>query len=177
MYLLNEIAKETGLVEVLGKHRKGRPALLMVIAQVIRGMSRRAVVQWARNQAVYELLGIGHPDHIGFNENHLYDVLDYLADRRLEIESKLFRKRGKQCNQLFLYDVTSSYLEGKCNEFGQYGFNRDGKKGKKQIVIGLLTDREGDPVAVDVFEGNTSDPKTVLDQIKLLSERKWTFGA
>jgi transposase len=70
-----------------------------------------------------------------------------------------------------LYDVTSSYLEGMHNEFGDWGFNREGKKGKKQIVIGLLTDEAGDPIAVDVFKGNTSDPKTVLDQIRLLSER------
>ena len=62
-------------------------------------------------------------------------------------------------------------LEGKCNELGDWGYNRDRKSGKKQIVIGLLTDKDGDPVAVDVFRGNTSDPKTVLDQIKLLSDR------
>jgi len=72
---------------------------------------------------------------------------------------------------MFLYDVTSSYLEGQCNELRDWGYNRDGKSGKKQIVIGLLTDKDGDPVAVDVFRGNTSDPKTVLDQIKLLSHR------
>ena len=60
---------------------------------------------------------------------------------------------------LFLYDVTSSYLEGEDNFFAQYGYNRDGKKGKKQIVMGLLCDCQGDPVSVEVFEGNTQDPQ------------------
>ena len=70
--------------------------------------------------------------------------------------------------KLPLYDVTSSYLEGANNELADYGYNRDKKKGKKQIVIGLLTNSEGMPVAVRVFKGNTSDSKTIPDQISLL---------
>jgi transposase len=171
LYLACQLAKRIGLEEALGKDRKGKLALLMVLAQVIRPMSKRAVVEWAKNQAVYEVLGIGGPDEVAFDENDLYEVLDDLADRRYRIEENLFKLRNKACSRLFLYDVTSSYLEGVCNEFGDWGYNRDGKKGKKQIVIGLLTDQDGDPVAVDVFRGNTSDPKTVLDQIKRLAER------
>jgi len=171
LYLTYQLAKRIGLEEALGKDRKGKLALLMVLAQVIRPMSKRAVVEWAGNQAVYEVLGIGGPDERAFDENDLYEVLDDLADGRYRIEENLFRLRNKSCSRLFLYDVTSSYLEGVCNEFGDWGYNRDGKKGKKQIVIGLLTDQDGDPVAVDVFRGNTSDPKTVLDQIKRLAER------
>jgi transposase len=72
---------------------------------------------------------------------------------------------------LFLYDVTSSYLEGECNELGEFGYNRDGKKGKLQIVIGLLTDAAGEPLAVRVFEGNRSDPTTVAEQIKIVKEQ------
>jgi transposase len=171
LYLTYQVAKHIGLEQAFGTDKRGKLALLMVLAQVIRPMSKRAVVEWARNQAVYEVLGIGLPDEIGFDENDLYEVLDDLADRRYRIEENLFKLRNKVCSRLFLYDVTSSYLEGVCNEFGDWGYNRDGKKGKKQIVIGLLTDQDGDPVAVDVFKGNTSDPKTVLDQIKRLSER------
>jgi transposase len=171
MYVAYQIAKEIGLADVLGNNRKGKLALFMVIGQVLCGVSRRALIQWARSQAVYEVLGIGTQEEIDFNENDLYDVLDDLADRRFEIELKLFRKRRKACSRLFLYDVTSSYLEGVCNELGAWGFNRDGKKGKRQIVIGLLTNDSGDPVAVDVFPGNTSDPKTVVDQIDRLSKR------
>ena len=171
LYVLYQIAKELGLCDALGKDRKGRLALLMVIAQVICGMSKRAVVEWAKNQAIYDVLGLGSFDEIDFDEDDLYAVLDDLAERRVRIELDLFKRRGKRCSQLFLYDVTSSYLEGRFNELAQWGYNRDGKKGKKQIVIGLLTDSSGDPVAVDVFQGNTSDPKTVMDQIRLLSER------
>jgi transposase len=72
---------------------------------------------------------------------------------------------------LFLYDVTSSYLEGEHNALGEYGYNRDGKRGKLQIVIGLLADSEGEPLAVRVFAGNTADPVTVADQIKLVKEQ------
>jgi len=171
LYVLYQIGKELGLCGTLGKDRKGRLALLMVIAQVICGMSKRAVVEWARNQAIYEVLGLGSPDEMDFDEDDLYAVLDDLSERRFSIELDLFKKRDKGCSQLFLYDVTSSYLEGRFNELAQWGYNRDGKKGKKQIVIGLLTDSGGDPIAVDVFQGNTSDPKTVIDQIRLLSER------
>lgn len=171
LHVLARIAKEIGLVKALGSDRQGRLALLLVVAQVISGMSRRAVVQWARNQAVNEVLGVGSEDRLGFDEHDLYEILDDLADRRFEIELDLFRTRKNQCGRLFLYDVTSSYLEGTCNELADWGYNRDGKRGKKQIVIGLLTDKNGDPVAVDVFKGNTSDPKTVIDQIRRLADR------
>ncbi|MBW1815392.1 MAG: IS1634 family transposase [Deltaproteobacteria bacterium] len=72
---------------------------------------------------------------------------------------------------LFLYDVTSSYLEGKCNELGAFGYNRDGKRGKRQIVIGLLCDEWGRPISIEVFKGNTNDTKTFYSQVKKVSER------
>ena len=72
---------------------------------------------------------------------------------------------------MVLYDVTSSYLEGEQNELGRFGYNRDGKRGKQQMVIGLLTADDGEPLAVRVFEGNTADPSTVAEQINLLKEQ------
>ena len=72
---------------------------------------------------------------------------------------------------MFLYDVTSTYLEGKHNEFAKYGYNRDKKSGKLQIVIGLLTDDEGIPNSSTIFEGNTVDTKTVKEQIDFLSKK------
>lgn len=68
--------------------------------------------------------------------------------------------------QLFLYDVTSSYFEGHRNELAEFGYNRDGKKGKLQIVIGLLCNEDGEPISVEVFEGDTKDNKTLAEQIK-----------
>src|SRR5204862_115722 len=72
---------------------------------------------------------------------------------------------------LFLYDVTRTYLEGEHNALGEFGYNRDGKKGKLQIVIGLLTDPSGEPLAVRAFRGNTADPKTVATQIEILTKQ------
>jgi transposase len=92
----------------------------------------------------------------GFDENDLYENLTWLCDWQAEIERKLFSaRRGAQRPELFLYDVTSSYLEGQQNELGAYGYNRDRKKGKLQIVIGLLCDESGGPVSTEVFRGNT----------------------
>ena len=90
------------------------------------------------------------------------------------MEKTLYRRflaRRGQPPRLFLYDVTSSYLEGEKNELGEYGYNRDGKRGKLQIVIGLLADEEGEPLAVRVLEGNRSDPTTVGEQIQILQEQ------
>src|SRR5579884_323636 len=96
------------------------------------------------------------------------------AARQERMEKALYRRyraRRGQPPRLFLYDVTSSYLEGEKNELGEYGYNRDGKRGKLQIVIGLLADEEGEPLAVRVFEGHRSDPTTVVEQIKILQEQ------
>jgi transposase len=80
-------------------------------------------------------------------------------------------RRGRRKPELFLYDVTSSYLEGEDNALGAYGYNRDGKKGKKQIVIGLLCDEEGAPISTEVFRGNTQDPQTFGAQVSKASQR------
>src|SRR3989304_8026231 len=99
-------------------------------------------------------------------------IFAFLTGNQEIIETRLFKQRyGIAPPRLFLYDVTSSYLEGTCNAFGAFGYNRDGKKGKQQIIVGLLTDSEGVPVSVRVFEGNTQDVKTVGDQISALVKR------
>jgi hypothetical protein len=95
-----------------------------------------------------------------------------LADNQEKIEQGLFStRRGKDKIEMFLCDVTSSYLEGERNFFGAYGYNRDGKKGKKQIVVGLLCDEYGEPVSAEVFAGNTQDPKTFALQVEKVAER------
>ena len=95
-------------------------------------------------------------------EDDLYRNLRWLSEHQEEIEESLFRYRYKgKKPTLFLYDVTSTHFEGEQNELARYGYNRDKKEGKKQIVIGLLLGRDGMPVAVRVFEGNTRDNKTV----------------
>src|SRR5579863_6269188 len=166
---LKHLAEMLGLSAALGYRRLAKLALFLVLARVAHPGSRLSAVRWAEDQAVAEVLGLGK-----FDEDDLYAALDDLAARQGEIESRLYRhylERRGQPPRLFLYDVTSSYLEGEKNALGAYGYNRDGKRGKLQIVIGLLADEEGEPLAVRVFEGNTSDPTTVVEQIKILREQ------
>ena len=91
------------------------------------------------------------------DETELYRALDWLGARQAAIETALARRHLKD-GALVLYDVSSSWLEGRCCELARFGYSRDGKKGKLQIVYGLLCAADGCPVAVEVFEGNTADP-------------------
>jgi transposase len=169
LYALQQLAQQLGLVRALGNSRAGKLQLFLVLARLAHGGSRLSAVRWAQQQAVAEVLGLG-----AFDEDDLYEALDQLAARQEEIERRLYRDyvagRG-QAPLLFLYDVTSSYLEGQHNELAAYGYNRDGKSGKLQIVVGLLTDEKGEPLAVRVFSGNRQDVTTVGDQIEILKER------
>lgn len=169
LYVLKKVAEEVGLATALGKSRLGKLALFVVLARLAHQGSRLSAVRWAEDHAVAEVLGLSH-----FDEDDLYAALDDLCARQEQIERTLYqrylRRRGTPPS-LFLYDVTSSYLEGQHNALGEFGYNRDGKRGKLQIVIGLLTDIEGEPLAARVFAGNTSDPVTVADQIKLVKEQ------
>jgi transposase len=165
VFTLNALAERIGLPKVLGYHREGRLALWQVLARFIDQGSRLSAVRLAERHAACDILGLD-----SFNEDHLYNNLAWLAEQQEVIEKRLFRKRyGNKTPQLFLYDVTSSYLEGVKNILAAFGYNRDGKKGKMQLVIGLLTGAEGTPVAVRVFEGNTQDPKTISEQVRTLS--------
>jgi hypothetical protein len=169
LYTLYRLAQQLGLVRALGNSRVGKLQLFLVLARLARGGSRLSAVRWARQQAVQEVLGLGR-----FDEDDLYDALDQLAARQEQIELRLYRDyvaRSGQVPLLFLYDVTSSYLEGEHNELAAYGYNRDGKQGKLQIVIGLLTDQQGEPLAVRVFAGNRQDVTTVGEQIEILRQR------
>ena len=103
----------------------------------------------------------------------LYEAMDYLTARKTAIEQRLAERYLKE-GSMVLCDITSSYVEGNKNEFAKFGYNRDGKKGKKQIVFGLLTDEDGCPVATEVFAGNTGDPTTVASQVAKLQTT--TFG-
>jgi transposase len=102
--------------------------------------------------------------------DQLYDAMDWLLQRQSAIENKL-AKRHLSDGGLVLYDVTSSYDEGKTCPLARFGHDRDGKSGCPIIVYGALTDTEGRPVAVQVYPGNTADPKTVPDQVETLTKR------
>lgn len=166
IYSLKVIADRIGLTRALGNDRQGKLALWQVQARLMDQRSRLRAVRLAESHATCDVLGLET-----FNEDHLYDNLAWLAEGQEAIEKRLFRHwYGSAPPQLFLYDVTSSYLEGVQNILAAFGYNRDGKKGKMQLVIGLLTGPEGAPVAVRVFAGNTPDKKTVPEQIHILAE-------
>jgi transposase len=170
VWVVNAIAEKIGIAKALGPDHSGKLALLQVLARIIDQGSRLSAVRFAQSHAVCEVIGIDKLD-----EDDLYDNLAWLSQQQEEIEKKLFKLRFPNAMPtLFLYDVTSSYLEGVCNELADWGYGRDKKKGKLQIVVGLLADPDGLPVAVRVFRGNTVDTKTVSEQVRILAEN---FGA
>lgn len=166
--LLKAMADRLHITQALGQDREGKLALWQIMARVINQGSRLSAVRLAGQHAICDLLELP-----SFNEEDLYANLDWVCTQQEQIEKQLFERRYSRTEvpRLFLYDVTSSYLEGQYNELGDWGYNRDGKKGKQQIVIGLLTDHQGIPVSVEVFQGNTNDTKTVLPQIKKMAQR------
>jgi transposase len=155
------MACRLGIASALGHSREGKLALWQVIARVIDQGSRLSAVRFAESRAACDIL-----DCDAFHEEHLYANLDWLHEHQEEIENKLFRRlHGKEKTDLFLYDVTSSYLEGKHNELGAFGYNRDRKQGKQQIVIGLLCDAKGTPLSIEVFPGNTVTSRADLERV------------
>ena len=168
VWTVAEVARRLGLDRALGAGFAAQLALWQVLARVLEQGSRLSAVRLAQVHAACDALGIQR----GFDENDLYANLTWLSAHQEAIEKRLFaQRRGAQKPELFLYDVTSSYLEGENNAYGAYGYNRDGKKSKKQIVIGLLCDEQGAPVSTEVFRGNTQDPKTFAAQVKKASQR------
>ncbi len=168
VWTVYQVARELGIAKALGNDRQGKLALWQVIARVIDQGSRLSAVRLAGSHAACDILGLDT-----FHEEHLYANLDWLCQQQADIEQRLFQARAnKQAEpKLFLYDVTSSYLEGTHNELSAFGYNRDGKRGKRQIVIGLLCDAQGIALSVEVFQGNTSDPKTFLPQVRKVAKR------
>jgi len=143
--------------------------MAMVAARILDPRSKLATARGLSPQTAFSSLG-----HVlgveGAGENDLYDAMDWLNGRQAAIEKKLAARHLRE-NTLVLYDVTSTYFEGRRCPLARLGHSRDGRKGKLQIVFGILCTKEGCPIAVEVFRGNTGDPKTVSAQIQKLKER------
>jgi hypothetical protein len=161
-----------GLDRLLGRPSDKRLAPLAIALIASRLVSPASKLATARDLAadtacssLGRLLGLGTVD-----ETELYRALDWLGARQGAIETALARRHLKD-GALVLYDVSSSWLEGRCCELARFGYSRDGKKGKLQIVYGLLCAADGCPVAVEVFEGNIADPMTLSAQIDKLKAR------
>jgi transposase len=169
VWVIYQMAQRLGIVDALSNSKKGQLALWQVIARVLEQGSRLSSVRLSETYAIASVIGLKG----GFNEENLYKNLAWLTQNQAKIENKLFSKKFPSgvLPNLFLYDVTSSYLEGDKNELADWGYNRDKKRGKKQIVIGMLSDENGMPVSTEVFKGNTQDTATFASQIQKAKER------
>ena len=141
----------------------------MIVARVLEPASKlatsRALHPDTLTSTLSELLHLDAP-----SEDELYAAMDWLLPQQARIEQVL-AKRHLAEESLVLYDLTSTYFEGRHCPLAKLGHSRDDKKGKLQVVFGLMTNGEGCPVAVEVYAGNTSDPKTVSDQVTKLRQR------
>jgi transposase len=141
----------------------------MIVARLIAPLSKLATAKAldpvTAASSLGTVLGLGPVD-----EDELYAALDWLLERQPQVEAALAQRHLKN-GTLVLYDVTSSYLEGRCCPLAQLGYNRDRKRGKLQIVYGLLCAPDGCPIAIEVFEGATGDPMTLAAQIEKLKRR------
>jgi len=166
---LDGLARELGLVKAVGEQsRAQRLALFLIYARLAHQGSRLSAARWSEDHAVKEILQVG-----GFDEDDLYAALEDLEARQAGIEAALAPKPS-QARAIYLYDVTSVYFEGQKNELADFGYPHGGKPGKKQLVAGLLADGQGEPLAIQLYRGNTSDPPTFLDAVQKLKVR---FGA
>jgi hypothetical protein len=143
----------------------------MTVARILEPASKLATARSLSKDTLTMSLGecLGVDDA---NEDELYAALDWLLSRQSAIEKKL-AKRHLQEGSLVLYDLTSTWLEGRTCALGKLGYSRDRKKDKLQVLFGLLCEREGRPIGVEVFEGNTGDPRTLGSQIRKIRD---SFG-
>ena len=159
--------RKLGVEELIASKRTRQRDLViaMIAERLIFPSSKLAHTRHWHDTTLAEKLDIADA-----TEDHLYDAMDWLLLRQKAIEKKLARRHLGE-GAMVLYDVTSSYYEGKTCPLARFGYDRDGKTGCPIIVYGMLTDADGRPVAVQVYPGNTGDPKTVPDQVEALTKR------
>jgi Transposase DDE domain len=164
------LARKIGLDRLItGPKRRRDLILAMIVARLIEPAAKlataRALDEATASTALGASLSLGS---VGVHE--VYEALDALGAQQERIETALARRHFAGAT-LVLYDVTSTYLEGRCCPLAAHGYGRDGKPGKAQIVFGVICTREGCPIAVEVFAGNTGDPSTLKTQIDKLKTR------
>lgn len=165
------LLRQLGLERLLAARRCRERDLVtaLIVARILRPASKlataRGLARATRSSSLGAVLGLERVD-----EDGLYAALDWLLPRQPEIERRL-AERHLADGALVLYDVSSSYYTGRRCPLARFGYNRDGKRRFPQIVYGLLCSREGCPVAIEVFEGNTADPQTLAVQLEKLRTR------
>jgi hypothetical protein len=165
------IAKQLGLHRAL--YSRPEPwvssALAMIVGRLVYAGSKLALCNHHRNTCLWELCGIEEPPEA---DVHCYEPMDRLLQRQGAIQ-KTLAGRHLNSGQVVLYDITSVYFEGEYeqSELVTFGYNRDGKKGREQIVVGLICNAQGCPVGVEVYAGNTKDETTVIDKVHEIKAR------
>ena len=159
--------RKLGLDKMLAARprRERELSVAMIASRILEPSSKLATARSWESSTLGSTLGVEDAD-----EDELYAAMDWLLERQPSVEKRLAEKHLSE-GGLVLYDLTSVYLEGSKCELAKRGYSRDGKRGLPQIEFGLLTNREGCPVAVDVFEGNLADPMTVAAQVDKLKNR------
>jgi hypothetical protein len=166
------IARRIGLDNLLPRRapqRRRDLALALVVARLLNPAAKLATARMLDTataiHSLGETLSLG-----SVTARELYTTLDWLGSEQSFVENQLARRHLRN-GVLVLYDVTSTYLEGRCCPLARHGYSRDSRSDRPQLVIGLLCAADGCPVAVEVFEGNTGDPATVASQITKLKQR------
>jgi Transposase DDE domain len=164
------MARKLGLAALLGPPCRARDlALALVVSRVVRPKSKLSTLSWWPNTTLGSDLGVADA-----STDEVYAAMDWLAGRQDKIEKKLADKHlGPQANpsRIALFDLTSSWVTGRCCELAARGYSRDGKKGCEQIEYGVLCDPAGRPVAVRVFTGNTADPDSFTEIVKVVKDK------
>jgi hypothetical protein len=160
------MARKLGLAELLGPPCPERDlALALVVARVVKPGSKLATTRWWQATTLADDLGVA-----GASADDVYGAMDWLVARQAGIEAALARRHLEPGGRV-LYDLSSSWVEGRCCPLASRGHSRDGKKGKEQVEYGLTCEPEGRPVAVEVFAGNTADPTAFISAAAAVKER------
>ena len=162
-----ETIRRVGLDRLIGSKDSPERALVlaMIVERLIHPCSKLATTRLWHSTTLAEDLGVGQA-----TEDDLYEAMDWLLERQGAIEKKLAARHLSEGAQV-LYDVTSSYYEGRTCPLMRLGHDRDGKRGRPIVVYGVMTDRDGRPIALEAYPGNTGDPATVADQLEKLRAR------
>jgi transposase len=171
IFLLTHLMNKLRISQTIEKVLPPQQVALLkaiIIGKIVTRGSKLGIYNWlGRNKNICSQLRV---DIQHTKVDHLYSALGQVSQARQKVERKWFLYHKNKHKEVYLYDITSTYFEGTQNELAAFGYNRDKKKGKMQINIGLITDSEGFPLKVEVFEGNINDHATVQEQIKNIKE-------
>jgi hypothetical protein len=164
--LVHAAARQLGVPGLLGPACRERDlAYALIVSRVVAPRPKLATLAWWDDVTLGTDLGIADAPH-----DAVYDAMDWLLERQDDIEAELAR-RHLHGGGIAMFDLSSSWVEGRCCELAARGYSRDGKKGREQIEYGLLTDGAGRPVAIRVFPGNTADPAAFTEAVEVVRGR------